>query len=434
MKVTVEELSPSKRALLIELPAERVTTAREATVRDLSRKLQIPGFRRGKVPAELIQRRFQADVNEELLRELIPESYREALTQTDLRPVGQPRVEDVQLSAGAPLRFRAVVDVKPPLEVKDYRGIGVERGKVEVTDQEIERGLEFLREDAAEYVPMEGWPAMREDLVILDHEGSLNGKPFKGGSGKNLTVVLGHAGYLPGFEEQIVGMQKGDRKQFRLPFPDDSPRKDLAGKTAEFTVSVKEVKKRRVPELNDEFAKTVGDVESLSALREKIREQIQQRKTREQEAGLKRAVLDKLAAAHEVDLPETLVDLETASILQELAETVRAAGGRVRGLPGTPEELRAKAQEMARRRVKESLLLEAVARQEGMTVADEELEQEIQAMASAYPAASRADFRRVLDDPDRRADLAARLLARKALEFLFQQATITEAYHLITPA
>jgi len=434
MKVTVEELSPSKRVLLIELPAERVTTAMEATLRDLSRKLQLPGFRRGKVPADLIQRRFQANLNEELLRELIPESYREALTQTDLRPVGQPKVEDVQLAAGAPLRFRAVVDVKPPIEVKDYRGIGVERAKVEVTDQEVERGLEFLREDAAEYVPMEGWPAMRDDLVILDHEGSLNGKPFKGGSGKNLTVVLGHAGYLPGFEEQIAGMQKGDRKQFRLPFPDDSPRKDLAGKTAEFTVTVKEVKKRRVPDLNDEFAKTVGDVESLTALREKIREQIQQRKTREQEAELKRAVLDKLMAAHEVDLPETLVDLETGSILQELAETVRAAGGRVRGLPGTPEELRAKAQEMARRRVKESLLLEAVARQEGMTIADEELEQEIQTVASAYPAASRANFRRVLDDPDRRADLTARLLARKALDFLFQQATITEAYNLITPA
>jgi trigger factor len=434
MKVTVEELSPSKRALLIELPAERVTTAMKATLRDLSRKLQLPGFRRGKVPADLIQRRFQADLNEELLRELIPESYREALTQTDLRPVGQPKVEDVQLTAGAPLRFRAVVDVKPPVEVKDYRGIGVERGKVEVTDQEVERGLEFLREDAAEYVPMEGWPAMRDDLVILDHEGSLNGKPFKGGSGKNLTVVLGHAGYLPGFEDQVAGMQKGDRKQFRFPFPDDSPRKDLAGKTVEFTVTVKEVKKRRVPELNDEFAKTVGDVESLGALREKIREQIQQRKSREQEAELKRAILDKLMAAHEVDLPESLVDLEAANILQELAETVRAAGGRVRGLPGTPEELRAKAQDMARRRVKESLLLEAVARQEGMSVADEELEQEIQTAASAYPAASRAEFRRVLDDPDRRADLTGRLLARKALDFLFQQATITEAYNLITPA
>jgi trigger factor len=281
---------------------------------------------------------------------------------------------------------------------------------------------------------MEGWPAMRDDLVILDHEGTLGGKPFKGGSGKNLTVVLGHAGYLPGFEDQIVGMQKGERKQFRLHVPEDAPRKDLAGKTAEFTVSVKEVKKRRVPDLNDEFAKTVGDVESLAALREKVREQLLQRKTREQEAALKRAVLDKLVAAHEVDLPEALVALETASILQELAETIQATGGRVRGLPGTPEELRAKAQEMARRRVKESLLLEAVARQEGMTVTDEELEREIQAMASAYPAARAADVRRVLEDPDRRADLTARLLGRKALDFLFQQATITEAYNLITPA
>jgi len=434
MKVTVEELSPSRRALLIELPAERVSTAMASTLRDLSRKLQLPGFRRGKVPPDLIQRRFQADLNEELLRELIPESYREALSQTDLKPVGQPKVEDVQLSTGAPLRFRAVVDVKPPIEVKDYRGIGVERAKLEVTDQEVERGLEFLREDAAEYVPMEGWPAMRDDLVILDHEGTLGGKPFKGGSGKNLTVVLGHAGYLPGFEDQIVGMQKGERKQFRLHVPEDAPRKDLAGKTAEFTVSVKEVKKRRVPDLNDEFAKTVGDVESLAALREKVREQLLQRKTREQEAALKRAVLDKLVAAHEVDLPEALVALETASILQELAETIQATGGRVRGLPGTPEELRAKAQEMARRRVKESLLLEAVARQEGMTVTDEELEREIQAMASAYPAARAADVRRVLEDPDRRADLTARLLGRKALDFLFQQATITEAYNLITPA
>jgi len=434
MKVTVEELSPSKRALQIELPAERVSAAMEATLRDLRRKLQLPGFRRGKVPAELIQRRFQADLHEELLRELIPESYREALTQTDLKPVGQPKVEDVQLAAGAPLRFRAVVDVKPPIQVNDYRGIAVERAKLEVTDQEVDRGLEFLREDAAEYVPMEGWPAMRDDLVILDHEGSVNGKPFKGGSGTNLTVVLGHGGYLPGFEDQIAGMQKGDRKQFRLPFPGDYPRKELAGKTVEFTVTAKEVKKRRVPELNDEFAKSVGDVESLAALREKLREQIQGRKLREQEAELKRAVLDKLAAAHEVDLPESLVELETASILQELAETVRAAGGRVRGLPGSPEELRSKALETARRRVKETLLLEAVARQEGLAVADEELEQEIQAMASAYPAARGADLRRVLDDPERRAELSARLLARKALDYLFQQAKVTEAYNLITPA
>jgi trigger factor len=207
---------------------------------------------------------------------------------------------------------------------------------------------------------MEGWPALRDDLIILDHEGTLQGKPFKGGSGKNLTLVLGRGGYLPGFEEQVAGLQKGDSKQFRLGFPEDLPSKDLAGRTAEFRVTVKEVKKRRVPELNDEFARTVGDVDSLAALRGKLREQIRDRKVREQEAELKRALLEKLAAAIEVELPEAMVQAEATSLLQEMLGTIRATGGRVQGLPENAERLTARALEAARRRVKHSLLLEAV--------------------------------------------------------------------------
>lgn len=289
---------------------------------------------------------------------------------------------------------------------------------------------------------MEGWPAMREDLVILDHEGTLQGKPFKGGSGKNLTLILGHGGYLPGFEEQIAGLQKGESKQFRLPFPEDLPRKDLAGRTAEFRVIIKEVKKRRVPELNDEFARTVGDQESLAALREKVRQQLLQRKTQDQERELKRKLLEKLAAAHEVDLPDTLVEAEAAALLEDMLGTIRATGGRIQGLAENAEVLRAKALEAARRRVKESLLLEAVARQEGLTVSQEELQGEIEAMAAAYSAGGGtaggtgggAAIRRALEDPGRRAALTARLLERKALDFLVQQANITEAYNLITPA
>jgi trigger factor len=446
MKVTVEELSPSKRALHVELPLDQVAATMETTLREWRRRVQLPGFRRGKVPPEIIQRRFQSDLKEEVLRELIPESYRQAVAQADLTPVSQPRVEDVHFHDGEPLRYRAVVEVKPPVEVRDYRGILLERKSVQVSDEEVDRALEYLREDAAEYVPMEGWPAMRDDLVILDHEGTLHGKPFKGGSGKNQTLILGHGGYLPGFEEQIAGMQKGDSRQFRVVFPEDSPRKDLAGRTAEFTVTMKEVKKRRVPELNAEFARTVGDVESLTALRDKLRQQLSERKAREQEGELKRTLLEKLASAHEVELPEALVEAEAASFLQDLAATVRATGGRVRGLPGNAEELRAKALEMARRRVKESLLLEAVARQEGLTVSDAEMDAEIQAMISAYPAVGGAGggtgggaeggaaVRRAMEDPGRRADLLARLLERKALELLFQQAKITEGYNLVTPA
>jgi trigger factor len=405
----------------------------EATLKELSRKVHVPGFRKGKVPPQIIQRRFQSNLEEEVLRELIPDSYQQALTQVDFTPVGQPRVEDIHFHAGEPLRYRAVVEVKPPVTVKDYHGIPLERKAVEVTDQEVERALEFLREDAAEYVPSEGWPALRDDLIVLDHDGTVHGKPFKGGSGKNLTLLLGRGGYLPGFEEQVVGLQKGNSKQFQLAIPAEFPRKDLAGRTVEFKVTVKEVKKRRVPELNDEFAKTAGDVDSVAALRDKLREQLKTRKVREQEAELKRVLLEKLAAAHEVELPEALVEAEAAALVQEMLGTIRASGGRVRGLPENAEALTAKAFELARRRVKESLLLEAVARQENLTVGDAEADGEIDTMAAAYPEGGAA-VRRAMEDPERRAGLKARILERKALDFLFQQARITDAYNLITPA
>jgi trigger factor len=434
MKVTVEELSPSKRALQVELPPEQVAARMEATLKEMSRKIHIPGFRKGKVPPDIIQRRFQSDLQEEVLRELIPDSYRQALTQVDFTPVSQPRVEDVHFHAGEPLRYRAIVEVKPPVTVEDYRGIPLERKAVEVTDQEVDRALEFLREDAAEYVPMEGWPALREDLIVLDHEGTIHGKPFKGGSGKNLTLLLGRGGYLPGFEEQVVGLQKGDTKQFRLAFPADSPRKDLAGRAADFKVTVKEVKKRRLPELNDEFARTAGDVDSVAALRDKLREQLKTRKTRNQEAELKRALMEKLAAAHEVELPEALVEAEATSLLQEMLGTIRASGGRVQGQAENAEALTARAFELGRRRVKESFLLEAVARQEDLAVSDAEVDAEIDAMAAAYPAEGGAAVRRAMEDAGRRAGLKARLLERKALEFLYQQARITDAYNLIAPA
>ncbi len=433
MKVTVEELTPSRRVLNVEVPTERVADRVEAVFREWGQKLQLPGFRRGRVPREIIRRRFESEIHDEVLRTLIPDSYQEALAQAALEPVGQPNVEDVHFQAGAPLTYKAVVEVKPPVAVQDYRGVPLEREKVEVSEQEIDRALEHLRVDSAEYVPMEGWPALRDDLVVLDHEGSLNGKPFKGGSGKNLTVALGHEGYLPGFAEQLAGMQKGDSKRFGLQIPADYPRKDLAGRSVEFHVVVKEVKKRRLPELDDDFAKSVGDVETLAALRDKLRERLQQRKAREQEAALKRALVEKLIQRHPIEVPEAMVERETAIVLEEMAMALRATGGRAEGLPDNPEALQAQARETAMRRVKQSLLLEAVAKQEQLTVTDEELAAEANALASLYRQDA-ASVRRVLDDPVRRAGLTGRILERKAMDFLFQHATITDAFHLIRPA
>jgi trigger factor len=433
MKVTVEEISPSKRVLRVEVPPEQVSDRVEATFREWGQKLQLPGFRRGKVPREIIRRRFESEVHEEVLRELIPDSYREALTQAAIEPVSQPSVEDVHFHTGEPLTYKAVVEVKPPVTAKDYRGIALEREKIEVTDQEVDRALEYLREDAAEYVPMEGWPALKDDLIILDHEGTVQGKPFKGGSGKNLTVVLGHEGYLPGFTEQLAGMKKGERKHFTLQASADSPRKELAGRPVEFRVHVKEVKKRRVPELNDEFAKTVGDVETLAALRDKVRQQLTQRKTREQDGDLRRRLMDKLVLQQEIEAPEGMVERETAAVLEEFLMTLRATGGKMDGLSDDPEVLKAKARETATRRIKESLLLEAVAREESLIVTEEEIDSEVQMLARLYRQEPSA-MRRTLEDPARRAALKGRILERKALDFLMEQAKISEAFHLIKPA
>lgn len=433
MKVTVEELSPSKRALHIELPADRVAAQIESTFKTWQANLQLPGFRRGKVPRAIIERRFREAVREEVLRELIPETYREAVEQVALSPVNPPAVEDVQCEDGTPLTFKAVVEVKPEVTVSDYRGIPVEREKLEVTDEDVAKAVDYLREESAEYVPMEGWPALKEDMVVLDHEGTIQGRPFKGGSGTNLTVALGHEGYLPGFTEQLVGMQKGEAKAFSIPFPADYPRKELAGRTAEFHVTVKEVKKRRLPDLNDEFAKTVGDVETLATLRDKLREQLVSRKQRAQDGELKRAIMTKLAAQHPIELPESMVEREAAAVLEELVMTMRATGGRIQGLPDSPEGIKAHATEVARRRVQESLLLEAVARQEGLTASEEEIEGEVRALAAATRQAPET-VRRALEDPVRRAAVSGRIVERKALDLLLQHATVTDAFHLIQPA
>ena len=433
MKVTVEELSPTKRALRVELPPERVTSQMEAKLREWERNLALPGFRRGRVPRALIQTRFDNELREEVLRDLIPDSMREAVAQTSLAPVGQPSVEDVYFHQGEPLTYRAVMDVKPTVTVTDYRGIALEREKTDITDQEVERALEYLREDAGEYVPMEGWPALKDDLVLLDSEAALNGRPFKGSSGKNLTIVLGREGYLPGFSEQLLGLKKGEGKQFTLEVPADSPRKELAGKRLEFQVKVNEVKKRRVPELNDEFAKSMGDVETLAALRDKLREQLAQRKGREQDAALRRKLLEQLRQRHTVELPDSLVDRETAAVLDELLMTLRASGGRVEGLPTDAEALRAQARVTAVHRLTESLILEAVAKQENITATDEEVEAEITRLASLTRQEPGA-VRKALEDPVRRAGLTGQILERKALDFLMAQATITDAFHLIQPA
>ncbi len=425
---TLESLDSCTRALRVEVPAEELAPRLDAAFQDLVRSVRVPGFRPGKVPRALVERRFGDHVRAEVMDRAIPEHTAEALQEAKLVPLGPPTVDEVTWNAGEPLRFRAVVEVRPPVTVKDYLGVALAREKIQVDEAEVDRALEVLREDAATYVPMEGWPALQDDMVVIDHEGTIGGKPLKGGSAQNVSVILGSGRSLPGFEEALRGAVKGDVKAFDVEVPAEHPRKDMAGRTVHFRVTVREVKKKRVPELNDDLAKELGEADTLAALRDKVGERLEARRRRDQEAELKGQLMDKIAAANPVELPPGLVRHETEHMLEDLA---RALGA---GLRRAREEdlaaLQRQAEEAARRRVRASLLLEAIAREEGLAVGDDEVDAEVAQMASAMrqePAA----LRKALEAEGRLDGIRGRLLERKALDFAWGKAQVTETMNLV---
>lgn len=427
MKVSLEELPGSKRAVTVEVSPEVIGPTVEGVCRKLGQRVALPGFRRGKVPRDILERRFRDEIREEVLQEMIPTTFRQALEQSHLDPVGLPTVEEVFFQVGESLRYRAVVEVKPPLEVGDYKGVTVTRKKQEVTDEELENQLKVLQERGAEYVPLEGWPAFAGDRLIVDAQGFLEGKPVKDLRAEDFTLELGAGQFLPGVDERLAGVQKGEVRDVAVTFPPDHARKDLQEKEVLFRFTVKEIKKKKVPPLDDTFAQSVGEAETLRQLRDKVREELLRQKEQAEEQRLKWEVVEKIGAAHPFEVPEGLVRRELDGMLRELSY---AGGTRPERLEGDVS-FRLKVEEVARKRVKHTLILEAVARQEGITADPEEVEAEVQRLASVLNQKP-DELKAHLNREGRMEALKADLIQRKAINFLFTQARILDNYDLIT--
>lgn len=426
MKVSVEEVGTCKWSLLIEVPEQDVQAKMEEAFQNLSRDLALPGFRKGKVPRELIVHRFKEEVRGKVLRDLIPDAYLQALKETNLSPVSEPQVEDVSFQDGQSLRFKTTFEIRPEIHLKRHKGVELFKEKVVVSDEEVENALRFLQEQAAEYVPMEGWPALREDLVILDYDAFVGGRPLKGGRGENVSVILGSKAFLPGFEEQVVDLPKGKAKEFVLDVPSDHPEGEIAGKRILFKVVVKEIKKRRVPPLDDELARIIGECENLGELREKVRRDLLAQKEREQEERLKERILEKIALEHPFELPESLVDEETKDLLAEVRESLSP-----RERDREAKALQPRARAAARKRLRAAFILDAVAKAEGLEVSQEELDQECDALAASLNQ-EKAALKAFLERQGRLEGLKLQILRRKALDFLFQHAKIVESLNVIT--
>jgi trigger factor len=439
MKLEVTELGPIKRALKIEVSEDEVNQQFARAYAELNRQVRIPGFRPGKAPLSLLEKRYAKEIEEDVVRRLVPDYYSRAVHQAGISPVlvEVPPLERVKIKKNAPFSFTATVEIKPAIELRDYRApnpISLKPDKRTVTDEQVQQALDALREQQAQLEPADPGAALTEgDYAILDVEALVDGVSIEGAQKSGHVHKVGSKAPVLGVDvdASLPGKREGDVVDVTELYPETHPDPRLAGKSVVFRVKVASVKRKKLAPLDDEFAKDCGPYASLQELTDKLRGQMEENLKRAVEEGYKDQVVKRLIETHHFDLPETLVDREvTGMIRQQLESRRRQRGGAedLQELAGRQEEIKRLRDELlpeAQRRVKIGLILETVAEKEGIRVEDADVQAEFERLASALRL-NADDIRRMVaaGGEDARDDMIARLLAEKALDFVYRQAVI----------
>jgi trigger factor len=381
MKAVVENISPVKKKIAIEIAPEAVSKEMDKALADVAKKAKIPGFRPGKAPKNIVEKHYGDDVRSEVMHRLISEAYMQALRDNNLNPVEMPTIDDVSpLTKGSSLTFAATVEVRPEIELGTYDGIEVKEGSLDVTDEELNQTIDRLREMYAQLEVVEGRSLENNDTAIIDFEGFREGKPIDGAKASDYMLTLGSDSLIPGFEEQLVGMKRDETREIKVTFPTDYTNKDLAGKDAAFTIALKEIKKKVLPELNEEFAKTLGDYKTLDELKESVKKDLEARKRSEQSSAQREEILSKLVEAHAFDVPPGMVSRELQSLARQQAQRMARRGAdvsKVFDIAKFTEENKP----LAEKRVKGMLLLDVIADKEKVEVNDQEVTAALSVMA-----------------------------------------------------
>lgn len=390
MSAKWEKQEGNQGVLTFEVDAEKFNEGLDAAFKKVVQKVSVPGFRKGKMPRAMFEKRFGVEsLYQDAIDILLPEAYTKAIDEAGIEPVDRPEIDVEQVEQGKSLIFKATVTVKPEVKLGEYKGLEVEKVDTEVTAEDVEAELKSLQERHAELVVKENEKAVDGDTVVMDFEGFVDGEAFEGGQADNYSLVLGSGQFIPGFEEQLVGTAAGEEKEVEVTFPEDYHATELAGKKAVFKVKLHEVKGKVLPELDDEFAKDADDeVETLDALKEKIKTRLEDNKKHEAEHSVRDAVVEKAAENAEIDVPEVLVENEVDRMLQEFEQRIQMQGLNLDlyyQFSGQDEAaLRAQMKEEAATRVRINLTLEAVAKAENIEVTPEEVDEELNKMAEMY--------------------------------------------------
>lgn len=428
MKATVEREGPTKLRLLVEVEPDELAPLYQETLRRLAKETDLPGFRKGKVPPPLLESRLGKEtVSQESLKEAVPHFYGQALGEHEIRAVSLPEIEVTQFEDGGPLHFTATFDVRPEINLPEYRGIEVARPETDATEEEIGAQLERLRERFATLEPV-GRNADKGDFVTIDLHAHRHDQKIEEASADDLLYEIGSETFVPELDVELQGKRVGDILKFNATLPERMG--ELGGDEVTFSVVVKEVQARRLPPLDDDFAKTASEFETLDELRTEIRARLDAIKGAEAEGEVRRRVLEDLVERTDIPVPESMVARETelrlAGLLRDLERAEVSLDSYLEAAKTTREEIVDSQRRAAEQTVAAQLVLEAVAKQEGIDVATEEVDKEIAQLAEQFGRESE-ELRRDLDEAGRVEHLTGDILRRKALDFLVEQAKITEA-------
>ena len=412
-----------RRELDLEIPADEVSKAMERVAKEFAKVARVPGFRPGKAPITLIRRRFADDIKGEVLQSLVPERVEKAVSEQKLTPVSQPKVEQLDFNDGQPLKFRAVFEVLPEFELGNYKDLQFEMPAMDVVDEDVTKTLEDMRERAAAFAPAEGRAVQDGDFVQL----KLTGTPEGEGEPLQADSVLCHIGAeetMAPFNENLRGVNIGDHKEFDVPYPADYPDAKLAGKTYHYSVDVLGIKTKKLPELNDEFAKDVSDATTLDELKKKIREGLEHQRDHKQKDLLREKVLGEIVKLHDFPVPQSLVEHQMDVRLERVVRSLAQQGVDPRAVNIDWVSLRKRNEDRAKDDVKAELIVDRIATAENIDVTEEEVEHELQHLAghsneSAEAIRARLTKQGTLDR------IKAKLRSDKTLDWLAQNARVS---------
>ncbi len=421
MKTHIEQPDPLHRTISVELPWDMVAEELDREYGKLAKRVQLKGFRKGKVPRNVLRQRFGNQVRADVQSRLIQEAYEAVLIQNGIQPVAQPELDTGALREGEPYAFSAKVEVQPAVELKQISGFDVAVEQAEPDEEMIAEEIDRLREARAVLVPIERDEARKGDVAILGYRASRDGVPLEGGEKKSHEVVLGAGNTVTGFDDQVIGMQVGERKEFDLEFPTENVPESVAGKTVHFEVELEALKTRELPELNDDFAKDLGekDVETAADVRAMVERRLREGLVNKAERDAKTKLIDQLIAANPFPVPPALVERQKAAMIQELQGVLRMQGVPPDKIQEYSQKMFADLEPRAEREVASSLLLDAVADKEGISIAAADLDRHLEQVA-AKSGQNLAQLKALYADEGRKRELEISLRREKVVEHLME--------------